>query len=87
MTSKASDTRSRTVAPTTLRSFTNALNTSATNDAEAVKSEEYLDKMEEELNRKVDTDVDVLVEGMAELVKMAKVCTISASSMFLLMDT
>lgn len=73
-TNKTSDTRRRTVAPTTLQSFTNARNaTTSTSEADALNSEEYLDKMEEELNRKVDADVEVLVEGMAELVKMTKV--------------
>lgn len=45
-----------------------------------LNSDEYLDKMEEELNRKVDADTEVLVDGMAELVRMTKVslsCTAS----------
>ncbi|GAA5834603.1 hypothetical protein JCM11251_007051 [Rhodosporidiobolus azoricus] len=35
-------------------------------------SDEYLDKVEEELNRRVDADVDSLVEGMKELVHLAR---------------
>lgn len=36
-------------------------------------SDEYLDRQEEELNRRVDVNVDQLVEGMKDLVSLAKV--------------
>lgn len=84
VTVTSSDTRRRTVAPTTLQSFTNALkstggltnninNESDNGNNKPLNSIEYLDKIEEELNRKVDGDVEVLVEGMAELVRINKV--------------
>ena len=36
-------------------------------------SDEYLDSVEEEWNRKVDSEVEVLVEGMVDLVNLASV--------------
>lgn len=38
---------------------------------------EYLDSVQEDLNKRVDNDIDVLVEGMVDLVEMA-----SASNAF-----
>lgn len=38
-----------------------------------VLSEAYLDTMEEDLNKRVDVEVAVLVTGLAELVALAKV--------------
>lgn len=67
---RASDVRRRTVAPTTLQ---NLIAAAATKTYSELPSEEYLDKMEEELNRKVDLETEVLVEGMAEMVKISQV--------------
>lgn len=39
----------------------------------AQTSEEYLDAMYEDWNKKVDVEIDTLVEGMAELVQIASV--------------
>jgi mediator of RNA polymerase II transcription subunit 22 len=36
-------------------------------------SEEYLDNIEEEWNKKVDTEVETLVDGMVDLVNLASV--------------
>ena len=36
-------------------------------------SEEYLDQVEEEWNKKVDVEVDTLVDGMVDLVAIASV--------------
>ena len=67
------DVRRRTVLPTTLQNMHNAHITGAAAAGNELPSEEYLDAIEEELNRKVDADTEILVEGMAELVKMSKV--------------
>lgn len=64
------DVRRRTVLPTTLQNLAH-LSASSANE---LPSNEYLDKIEEELNRKVDADMDMLVDGMAELVKLSQVC-------------
>lgn len=40
-------------------------------------SDEYLDNMYEDWNKKVDQEIDTLVEGMTELVKIAAVCQVS----------
>lgn len=74
---RASDVRRRTVAPTTLQ---NLIAAAATKTHSELPSEEYLDKMEEELNRKVDVETDVLVEGMAEMVKLSQVRSCSLPS-------
>jgi mediator of RNA polymerase II transcription subunit 22 len=37
-------------------------------------SEEYLDAIEEEWNKKVDVEVETLVDGMVDLVSLASVC-------------
>src|SRR5258708_13960772 len=39
----------------------------------AQNSTEYLDAIEEEWNKKVDTEVDILVDGMVDLVSLASV--------------
>ena len=36
-------------------------------------SDEYLDSIEEEWNKKVDVEVDTLVDGMVEIVNLASV--------------
>ena len=36
-------------------------------------SSEYLDAIEEEWNKKVDTEVEILVDGMVDLVSLASV--------------
>lgn len=69
---RATDVRRRTVLPTTLQNMHNAAVAGAAAGNE-LASEEHLDAVEEELNRKVDGDTEVLVEGMAELVRMTKV--------------
>lgn len=37
-------------------------------------SSEYLDAIEEEWNKKVDLEVETLVDGMVDLVSLASVC-------------
>lgn len=64
-----SDVRRRTVLQATLGA---AGPTNAAAVAEP-SSEEYLDQLEEALNRRVDGDVEALVTGLAELVGLAKV--------------
>ena len=39
-------------------------------------SNEYLDAIEEEWNKKVDTEIDTLVDGMVDLVGLASVSTL-----------
>lgn len=39
----------------------------------AQNSAQYLDSIEEEWNKKVDAEVDILVDGMADLVSLASV--------------
>ena len=39
----------------------------------AQNSAEYLDAIEEEWNKKVDAEVDILVDGMVDLVSLASV--------------
>lgn len=39
-------------------------------------SDEYLDAIEEEWNKKVDVEVDTLVDGMVDLVSLASVCDV-----------
>jgi len=39
----------------------------------AQNSAEYLDSIEEEWNKKVDAEVDILVDGMVDLVSLASV--------------
>jgi hypothetical protein len=69
---RQTDVRRRTVAPTTLQNLLAASSgaQSAVND---LKSDEALDKLEEELNRRVDEETQVLVQGMADLVGMSVV--------------
>lgn len=71
---RASDVRRRAVLPTTLQN----LRATATQGAQGTQgpplpADEFLDKVEEELNRKLDLDLDTLVDGMAELVKVHQV--------------
>lgn len=40
-------------------------------------SSEYLDSIEEEWNKKVDVEIDTLVDGMVDLVGLASVCATS----------
>ncbi len=61
-----SDVRQRTVLPQMLHG--RQLNAAAGAD-DNLSSDEYLDKMEGELNRRVDDQIDVLRDGMAELVR------------------
>ena len=37
-------------------------------------SNEYLDAIEEEWNKKVDVEIETLVDGMADIVSLASVC-------------
>lgn len=78
-----SDVRKRTVLPTTLQNMRLQAATASGLDTDMMTkmtSDEYLDKIEEELNRKVDAETDVLVEGMSELVKMSIVSELSTLS-------
>ncbi|GAA5870657.1 hypothetical protein JCM8547_005022 [Rhodosporidiobolus lusitaniae] len=61
--------RGRTVLPSTLSN----LRTNAHRADADLSSDEYLDKVEEELNRRVDGDVEALVDGMRELVGLARI--------------
>ncbi|KAM0789750.1 hypothetical protein ACM66B_006605 [Microbotryomycetes sp. NB124-2] len=76
---RQTDVRRRAVLPRTLQNMQqsqSSLSASSSNpllSAFELPSDEYLDKLEEELNRKVDQDTETLVEGMAELVKMAHI--------------
>lgn len=65
---RQTDVRRRTVLPSTLN---NLRNTAAS--GLDLTSDEYLDKQEEELNRVVDQNVEQLVEGMKDLVALARV--------------
>lgn len=67
-----SDVRQRTVLPQMLHG--RQLH-SATNADDMLSSDEYLDKMEEELNKRVDEHIDVLRDGMADLVRLTDVST------------
>ena len=73
------DVRKRTVLPKTLQNMQASAGGQASSEASGLTSllglpaDEYLDRMEEELNRRVDQDTETLVEGMADLVKMANV--------------
>jgi mediator of RNA polymerase II transcription subunit 22 len=44
----------------------------------AQNSAQYLDSIEEEWNKKVDAEIDILVDGMADLVNLASVSSCSA---------
>lgn len=66
---RQTDVRRRTVLPQTLQGLQLASSATQTD----LSSDEYLDKMEEELNRRVDDHVQSLVNGMAELAKMTDV--------------
>ena len=39
-------------------------------------SDEYLDAIEEEWNKKVDVEIETLVDGMADIVSLASVCAL-----------
>ena len=78
--SRQTDVRKRTVLPTTLQNLRSTNNSSTGNthqqqpsEIDQLNSEEYLNKLEEELNRKVDNEVEGLVEGLKELVGLARV--------------
>ncbi|BGP35494.1 hypothetical protein JCM10296v2_007332 [Rhodotorula toruloides] len=62
------DFRRRTLLPSTLNNLRNA-----TSSGLDLTSDEYLDKQEEELNRVVDQNVEQLVEGMKDLVALARI--------------
>ena len=49
------------------------LNRASTNTVQDQSSDEYLASIEEEWNRKVDLEVETLVEGMVDLVGIASV--------------
>ncbi|KAI5481352.1 hypothetical protein MNV49_004974 [Pseudohyphozyma bogoriensis] len=63
-----SDVRKRSVLPSTLNLLAAAQSSSAAASINDLTSDEYLDKMEEELNRSVDKEVEGLVDGMGEIV-------------------
>ncbi|KAF9223516.1 hypothetical protein BS17DRAFT_145472 [Gyrodon lividus] len=67
-------------APQTDVSRPSALPTAALHQRSAVSqalvdqnSDEYLDAIEEEWNKKLDTEVDVLVDGMVDIVSLASI--------------
>lgn len=43
-------------------------------------SDEYLDTIEEEWNKKLDAEVEALVDGMVDIVSLASVCSPSIAS-------
>lgn len=49
---------------------------SAANALVDQNSDEYLDNIEEEWNKKLDAEVEVLVDGMVDIVSLASVCSI-----------
>lgn len=68
-----SDVRRKAVLPKILGAGLQPNRLSTSSD---VLSEAYLDTMEEDLNRRVDVEVETLVTGLAELVELAKVSRI-----------
>ncbi|GAA6034675.1 hypothetical protein JCM8097_001111 [Rhodosporidiobolus ruineniae] len=72
-TALQTDVRRRTVLPSTLSNLRSASSAGSGGRGELdLPSDEYLDKVEEELNRRVDRDVEVLVDGLRDLVALAK---------------
>lgn len=68
------DVRKRTVLPSTLQNMRGAGGGGQGGAGQGdLSSDEYLDRQEEELNRRVDVHVDQLVHGMQDLVGLAKV--------------
>lgn len=67
---RQTDFRRRTVLPSTLQ---NLRTTTSQTSALELTSDEYLDRVEEELNSVVDKETDSLVDGMRELVALARV--------------
>jgi mediator of RNA polymerase II transcription subunit 22 len=45
---------------------------------------EYLDAVQEDLNKRVDNEVDILVDGMVDLVEISSVSVISEAKLLLL---
>ncbi|GAA5958259.1 hypothetical protein JCM3765_004771 [Sporobolomyces pararoseus] len=84
--SRQTDVRKRTVLPTTLQNLRTSSSSTSTATAggtggigggeqvelDQLNSEEYLNKLEEELNRKLDGEVDGLVQGLKELIGLAR---------------
>ncbi|KAK4691006.1 hypothetical protein P7C70_g9440, partial [Phenoliferia sp. Uapishka_3] len=68
---RQTDVRRRAVLPTTLQALQSQAQSTPQSAGEP--ADVFLDKMEEELNTKVDDDIEVLVEGLAELVRVAQV--------------
>ncbi|GAA5985722.1 hypothetical protein JCM10908_007086 [Rhodotorula pacifica] len=69
------DVRKRTVLPSTLQNVQRAGaggSSAGQSGGVELSSDEYLDRQEEELNRRVDVSVEQLVQGMNELVALAK---------------
>ncbi|GAA6004628.1 uncharacterized protein JCM10292_005697 [Rhodotorula paludigena] len=66
---RQTDFRRRTVLPSTLQ---NLRTTTSQTSALELTSDEYLDRVEEELNSVVDKETDSLVDGMRELVALAR---------------
>lgn len=52
---------------------------SAANALVDQNSDEYLDNIEEEWNKRLDAEVEVLVDGMVDIVSLASVCPSSPS--------
>ncbi|GAA6020572.1 hypothetical protein JCM10207_008672 [Rhodosporidiobolus poonsookiae] len=65
---RQTDVRRRTLLPSVQRNYSNTAN----NSTLELPSDEYLDRIEEDLNRKVDGHVEALVDGMKELVGLAR---------------
>ncbi|GAA5821589.1 hypothetical protein JCM3770_005305 [Rhodotorula araucariae] len=69
---RQTDFRRRTVLPSTHHNLRTATATGAAGDALELPSDEYLDRIEEELNRRVDLDTVALVDGLRDLVALAR---------------
>lgn len=70
---KQTDFRRRTVLPSTQRNAAQQGAGSTSHGGLDLASDDYLDRVEEELNRRVDHDTQSLVDGMRDLVALAKV--------------
>jgi hypothetical protein len=81
-TSRQTDVRKRTVLPTTLQNLRsndnnhNSQSGGGGGEFDTLSSDAYLDKLEEELNRKVDGEVEGLVQGLKDLIALARVSSL-----------
>lgn len=69
-----SDVRRRAKLPPILGQISSAASAALEASTAEGQSEAYLDTMEEDLNKRVDVEVEILVTGMTDLVALAQVC-------------